>query len=156
MLSEENRKKICATGVYQHDINLKWLPEMLQDNPFHCHNWTFTPVLKGSKVYMIDTYWGDDNFCIELTDDNFHEFEFLFDQNDVRQVNEIDFYDYRQEDKWHVALDSGGWRYNKFYLVRKDAIKDKKLMLERLHGELIALKYKVQQKESEIAQLENT
>lgn len=155
-LSEENINKLCMTGIYRCDPVLSWIASWRRDNPYHCINWTFK-VRKHdglNKYYMYDTYWSaGDGLRVELTDKNFDKFELLFDMNDVRKVSPPDFYDYNEEDRWYVALDSGGYRYSRHYYVRKDAKKNKNIQLERLSQELEFLKNQVRWKEDEIARV---
>lgn len=155
-LSEENVNKLCMTGIYQCDPVLSWLEPWRKDDPYHCINWTFRVKKHDglNKYYMYDTYWATgDGLRVELTDENFDKFELLFDMNDVRKVSPPDFYDYNEEDRWHVALDSGGYYYSKHYYVRKDAKKNKNIQLKRLSQELETLKSQVRRKEEEIAKV---
>ena len=158
-LSQENINKLCMTGIYHCDPVLSWIESWRRDTPYHCINWTFK-VRKYErsseldKYYMCDTYWSTgDNLSVELTDDNFDKFEFMFDMNEVHKVSPPDFYDYNEEDRWHVALDSGGYQYSKHYYVRKGAKKNKEVLLERLNRELESLKSQVKWKEDEIAKV---
>ena len=112
-----------------------------------------------NKIYMRDTYWsGGSGLSVELTDENFDKFELLFDMNEVHKVNPPDFWDYNEEDRWHIALDSGGYRFSNHYYVRKGAQKNKEVLLERLDRELDNLRRQVRCKEEEIAKIkgENT
>lgn len=151
-LSKENVEKLCMTGIYKCDPVLKWLPSYKRDTPYHCCNWTFKPHQYSDGTYaMWDTYWsGVDGLHVQLDDDNIDLFTLLFDVNDVRKCSPPDFYDYDEEDRWHVALDSGGFQFSKYYYVRKDAKKNKAALLERLNNELDSLKNQVRWKEDEI------
>lgn len=155
-LSEENVNKLCMTGIYRCDPVLVWLEPWRRDDPYHCINWTFK-VRKYEGMdgyYMCDTYWSThDSLRVELTDENFDKFELLFDMNEVKRVSPSDFYDYNEEDCWHVALDSGGYQYSRHYYVRKGAKKNKEIQLERLSQELESLKNQVRWKEDEIAKI---
>ena len=156
-LSQENINKLCMTGVYRCEPVLSWLPSYKRDTPYHCVNWTFrVQKYDGSDTYyMRDTYWsGREGLKVELTDDNFDKFEFLFDLNEVRKVTPPDFYDYNEEDRWHIALDSGGYEYSRHWFVRKGAKKNKEVQLERLNRELESLKSQVRWKEDEIKRVE--
>ncbi len=105
---------------------------------------------------MVDTYWSTgDNLCVELTDENFGLFRLLFDMNEVSKISPPDFYDYDEEDRWHVALDSGGLKYSKHYFVRKGAEKNKKTQLDRLYRDLESLERQVQIKQEEIFKIES-
>jgi hypothetical protein len=139
------------TGIYRCEPVLKWLPSYKRDQPYWCCNWTFRVRNYKEKYYMVDTYWnGCEGLKVELTDENIDKFELLFDTEKVKKVMPPDFYDYNEEDCWHIALDSGGYQYSKHYYVRKDAKKNKEALLERLNRELESLKNKVRWKEDEI------
>ena len=154
-LSQENIDKLCITGIYHCDPVLSWIEYWRRDNPYHCINWNFKirkyETSKGDKYYMCDTYWsGCEGLKVELSDKNFDKFELLFDMNEVHRVNPPDFWDYDEEDRWHIALDSGGYQFSKHYYVRKGAKKNKEVLLERLNRELESLKSQVRWKEEEI------
>jgi len=153
MLSQANIDKLCMTGIYECKPVLSWIESWRRNDPYHCINWTFKIAAyeDHNKYYMHDTYWsGGSGLSIELTDDNFDKFKLLFDMNDVRKVSPPDFYDYNEEDRWHVALDSAGYQFSRHYYVRKDAKKNKEFLLERLQNELKSLKDQVRWKEDEI------
>lgn len=155
-LSQENIDKLCMTGIYRCDPVPSWIESWRRDNPYHCINWTFKihNYPEYNKIYMRDTYWsGGSGLSVELTDENFDKFELLFDINDVYKVSPPDFYDYDEEDRWHIALDSGGYQYSRYYYVRKGAKKNKEVLLERLNLELNSLKRQVEWKEEEIAKV---
>lgn len=158
MLSEENINKLCMTGIYHCDPVLSWIESWRRDNPYHCINWTFKVYMydEYSKIYMRDTYWsGGGGLSIKLTDENFDKFNLLFDMNDVHRVSPPDFYDYNEEDRWHIALDSGGYQFSKYYFVRNGAKKNKDILLERLYRELDSLERQVEIKKEEIKKAEN-
>lgn len=153
-LSQENIDKLCLTGIYRCDPVVEWLSWYKRDTPYHCCNWTFK-VEEDSKekgiYYMVDTYWSTgDSLTVRLTDEIFDKFEFLFDLEDVRIVRPPDFYDYNENDRWHVALDSGGYQHSKYWFVRKDAVKDRDKLIKRLYKELGSLKTQVRWKREEI------
>ena len=155
-LSQKNIDKLCMTGIYKCEPVLSWLPSYKRDQPYWCCNWTFEiqcyEIL--NEYYMVDTYWtGCEGLKIKLTDENFDKFELLFDMNEVHKVSPPDFWDYNEEDRWHVALDSGGYQYSKHYYVRKGAKKNKEVLLERLNRELESLKNQVKWKEEEIEKI---
>lgn len=155
-LSQENIDKLCMTGIYRCEPVLSWIESWRRDDPYHCINWTFMVEKYENtggpdKYYMRDTYWsGGSGLSVELTDENFDKFELLFDMNEVHKVNPPDFYDYNEEDRWHIALDSGGYRFSKHYYVRRDTKKNKEVLLERLNRELDSLRSQVKWKEEEI------
>lgn len=138
MLSQENAAKLDMNGLYQHEI-----PEPYGENT-HCKNWTFTvDKIRDGLYYMVDTYWADSTgLCIELTDDNFSGFSFVFNWDNVKTVNESVYWEYRGSDRWNVATDSGGWSYPKRY-VRKDAKPSKELKCDILLREIEEAKAKV-------------
>lgn len=153
-LSKDNIEKLCLTGIYKCEPVLSWIGSWRRDDPYHCINWTFkVKYHEGSdKYYMYDTYWSTgDGLRVELTDENFTRFTLLFDMQQVQKINPPDFYDYNEEDRWHVALDSAGFQFSKNYYVRKNAKKNKEFWLERLNRELDSLKSQVRWKEEEIA-----
>lgn len=148
MLSQDNINKLSMTGIYRCDPVESWLPSYLRDNPYHCHNWTFK-VGQSRKdpniYYMVDTYWNTgDSFRVELEDENFDKFEFLFDLTEVHKVSKEDFYDYDKEDWYHVALDSGGYQYSKYYFVKDGARKNKEIQLFRLQEKLKSAEWEVE------------
>lgn len=151
MLSEENISKLHMNGVYRCDPVLEWLPAYKRDNPYWCRNWTFRVRERNGKYKMYDTYWTTGDDCaIELTDNNFDRFEYLFDIDDVRFVG--DYYswlEYPEEDRWCVGLDSGGMT-SKRYVVRKGAKKIKERVVERLKREIDFLKSELSSKETRL------
>ena len=151
-LSQENIDKLCMTGIYKCEPVRSWLPSWRRDNPYHCINWTFKVRQYSDGTYvMYDTYWsGSDGFHVELTNENFDKFELLFDLNEMQRISPPDYYDYDEEDRYHLALDSGGYQYSKYYFVRKGAKKNKEKELDRLNRELESLKRQVKLKEEEI------
>ena len=157
-LSEENIKKLHMKGIYTCDpyTSLEWLPYYKRGNPYRCCNWTFRVQKNNDGTYtMWDTYFNGYDLHVQLDDENFNKFILLFDLDNVNQVHINDFYDYNEEDRWHVALDSAGHQYSRYYFVKKDAKKNKKVQLERLHMELQSLKDKVKWKEKEIEDVLN-
>ena len=151
-LSQENINKLCMTGIYECEPVLSWIESWRRDEPYHCINWIFK-VFKSEysgKYYMEDTYWSSDNLQIELNDENYDKFKLLFDINEVDRISSSDFYDYDENDRWHIALDSGGWTYSNYYFIRKNAKKNKEILLDRLNRELDSLKKEVEWKEQEI------
>lgn len=151
MLSQENIDKLHMNGIYRCEPVLSWLPSYKRKDPYWCRNWTFR-VRKSNKYYMYDTYWSTgDEYPIELTDENFDKFEYLFDLDDVRYINSYEnWLEYPDEDKWIVGLDSGGIRYPK-YVVRRDAKKVKERVVERMQRDIEYLKSDLAQKERLLA-----
>lgn len=152
MLSQENIDKLHMNGIYRCEPVLSWLPSYKRKDPYWCRNWTFKVREYKGKYGMYDTYWSTgDDYPVELTDENFDKFEYLFDLDDVRYINSYEnWLEYPDEDKWRVGLDSGGIRYPK-YVVRRDAKKVKERVVERMQRDIEYLKYDLAQKERILA-----
>lgn len=154
-LSKENISKLCMTGVYRCDPIASGLGKNeSREYLYWACNWVFRVQKSSDNTYMmVDTYWSSGSKCFVLTDENFDKFEFLFDMNEVRRVSQEAFYDYNEDDRWFVAMDSGGWQFSKGYYVRKDAAKNNERLLSRLNEELASLKRQAEYVEREIARL---
>ena len=141
MLSQENRNKLILTGLYEAKPNKKihsWYSE-----PYWCFNWTFKVQYNENKdkYYMVDTYYGDKYF--ELADEYFELFTLIFDFNDVEKHNGNNIWDYDEDDRYHVAIDSGGMYCGGKYFIKKYATKNKDKVLDRLQQEIDYAKDKV-------------
>lgn len=139
MLSEENVKKLVLSGLYKHEPDKRYRGSLYWDDMYHCFNWTFR-VRHSENTddwYMVDTYF--DEKSIELTDENFDEFEFVFDFNEVQKHSGKNIYEYDENDRWHVAIDSGGMSCGGKYFVRKGATKIKDKVLNRIKEEISSL-----------------
>ena len=148
MLSQENIDKLHMNGIYRCDPVLELLPYYKRNTPYWCKNWTFRVREYNGKYIMLDTYWstGDDN-PIELTDENFSRFEYLFDLDDVRYINSWkDWIEYPEKDRWEVPLNSGGINNTK-YVVRRGVKKVKKLVVDRMRQDIEDLKANLAHKE---------
>lgn len=149
MLSQENIDKLHMNGIYECEPVLNWLPSYKRDDPYWCKNWTFkVRQSKSGKYFMYDTYWstGDDH-PVELTDENFDKFKFLFDLDDIRFVHSCeDWLEYPEEDRWRAAIDSGGREYAK-YVVKRGAKKVKERVIERMNRDINYLKQDLAHKE---------
>ena len=142
MLSQDKIDKLCMTGIYSCTPVEEWRDSQFRDSLYWCCNWIFKVRERDGVYYMHDTYWsGHGGLCVELTDDNFDKFEFLFDMEKVKRILPEDYEDYNEDDKWFVALDSGGWQYSKYYYVKENAQKDKKRVQKRLQREIDALNF---------------
>ena len=152
MLSQENIDKLHIDGIYRCNPVLSWLPSYKRDDPYWCRNWTFKVKQYDGKYYMYDTYWSTgDDYPVELTNENFDKFEYLFDLNDIQYVNSYEnWLEYPEEDKWRIPLDSGGTDYAK-YVVRRGVKKVKERVVERLKRDIDYLKYDLAQKERILA-----
>lgn len=155
MLSQENIDKLHMKGIYQCKPVLEWLPKYKRDRPYWCRNWTFKVSKYDDKYYMTDTYWNTFDNCIELTDENFDKFEYLFDLNEVQYVNEYSrWLEYPEEDRWIAPLDSGGMTHSK-YVVRRGAKKVKERVIERLQHDIDCLKADLSHKERTLERVIN-
>lgn len=138
MLSEENKAKLCMTGLYKCKPERKYRSSIHWKDMYHCCNWTFRiEESDDGKIYMHDTYWSDNGgVIIEITDDNFDEFKFIFDFNKVKSHSGDNINDYDECDWWCVAIDSGGRYCGGKYFVKKEAEKNKDKVLARLEEEI--------------------
>lgn len=155
MLSKENVEKIVKTGLYKHEPDKKYRSSLYWDNMYHCFNWTFKVKHNENKDiwYMVDTYFNDK--YIELTDENFNEFEFLFDFNEVDKHSGKNIWEYDDDDYWHVAVDSGGMYCGGKYFVKKGATKSKEKVLERIEGEIRSLERQIESKKADYQRVQN-
>lgn len=145
------------TGLYKCKPDRKYRGSLHWDNMYHCCNWTFKPYeIKEGKIIMKDTYWsGGDGVRIELTNENFEEFELLFDFNDVKPHSGTNISDYDSADYWHVAIDSGGMYCGGKYFIKNNAVKNKDKVLERLIDEINLLENRLAWKKSEYEQVKS-
>lgn len=152
-LSKENLEKINFNGLYKHEPDKRYSKH---EDLYWCQNWTFRPQKYKYKVYMRDTYWGDDGLNIEVTDNNINEFELLFDFTDVKQidVNNIEEYGEENKDWFIVAVDSGGISYPKQF-IRKNAQRNKQKVINRKKKEINELERKIDDIKRFIEMLEN-
>ena len=148
MLSQDNINKLHKNGIYRCEPVLSWLPSYKRSDPYWCKNWTFRVNKYENNYYMHDTYWsGGDDHAIELTDENFDKFEYLFDLADIFYVNSYeDWIKYPEKDRWRVALDSGGINHSK-YVIRRGARKIKDRVVEKLQHDIDWLKQSLDHKE---------
>ena len=155
MLSKENVEKIVKTGLYKHEPDKKYRSSLYWDNMYHCFNWTFKVKHNENKDiwYMVDTYFNDK--YIELTDENFDEFEFLFDFNEVDKHSGKNIWEYDDDDYWHVAVDSGGMYCGGKYFVKKGATKSKEKVLERIESEIRSLERQIESKKADYQRVQN-
>lgn len=155
MLSKENADKIVLTGLYKHEPDAKYRDSLYADNLYHCFNWTFIVKHygKNDKWYMVDTYFKDE--CIELTDDNFDEFEFLFDFTEVEKHSGYHIYEYDESDWWQVAVDSGGMYCGGKFFLKKGAVKNKERVIERIKSEIDTLERDLKYKKAMLEGVKN-
>jgi len=144
-LSKENVAKLCLSGLYKHEPDEKYRGEIFKNQLYHCFNWTFTVYHneKEDSWWMVDTYFGDKS--IELTDENFNEFEFVFDRNKVERHSGDNIYDYNDSDYWRIAVDSGGWKFAKWF-IRIGATKNEDKVLQRLSEEIDNMEHSLRSK----------
>ena len=155
MLSKKNVDKIVKTGLYKHKPDTRYRDSIHWNDMYHCFNWTFRVHHRESDDtwYMVDTYFNDK--YIELTDENFNGFEFLFDFNEVDKHSGNNIYEYDEDDWWHVAVDSGGMYCGGKYFVRKGAIKNKEKVLARIQQEIDGLKWSLENKIRDYEKVQN-
>lgn len=155
MLSQENINKLVMTGLYQHEPDKRYRGCLYWDNMYHCFNWTFRVKhhKNSDKWYMVDTYFNDKS--IELTDENFNEFKFIFDFNEVKEHSGEHICEYDERDWWHVAIDSGGMYCGGKYFVRKGAVKIKERVLKRVQEEIEYFERQIEHKKREYARIVN-
>ena len=155
MLSKANVEKLVKTGLYKHEPDKRYRSSLYWDDMYHCFNWTFKVSHRESDDawFMVDTYFNDK--YIELTDENFNEFEFLFDFNEVDKHSGKNIWEYDENDYWHVAVDSGGMYCGGKYFVKKGAIKNKEKVLERLQGEINSLERQLKDKKEAYEKVKN-
>ena len=105
---------------------------------------------------MYDTYWATgDDYPVELTDENFDKFEFLFDLDDIKYDNSYgSWLEYPEEDRWRVPLDSGGTNCSK-YIVRKNAKKIKERVIERMKRDIDYIRQDLAYKEEILEKIIN-
>ena len=144
MLSQENRDKLILSGLYKTEPNKKLKSWYDSSSPFHCFNWTFKVQYNErlDKYSMVDTYFNDK--YIEITDDNIELFELIFNFNDVKSHNGTHIWDYDEEDRWNVAIDSGGIYCGGKYFIKKGAVKNKEKVLNRLSDDVRYAKDKLE------------
>ena len=147
MLSQENRDKLIITGLYKCEPDRgihSWY-----DDPYWCFNWTFKVKYyeRSDEYYMIDTYFRDKS--TKLTDDNIDKFTLIFDFNDVKPHSGTHIYEYDESDVYHVAIDSGGMYCGGKYFIKKDAVKIKQKILDRIQSEINSKKWELERLEND-------
>lgn len=155
MLSKANVEKLVKTGLYKHEPDKRYRSSLYWDDMYHCFNWTFKVSHRESDDawFMVDTYFNDK--YIELTDENFDEFEFLFDFNEVDKHSGKNIWEYDENDYWHVAVDSGGMYCGGKYFLRKGAQKSKEKVLERIQNEIEELELQLKYKKADYDRVKN-
>jgi hypothetical protein len=101
---------------------------------------------------MVDTYWGGGNgLVIELTDENYDEFELIFDFDEVKQINNPEDYEY--EDVYHVAIDSGGIHCGGKYFINKNTKPSQQKLIQNCKGEIEFCEYRLSRLKKDLEKL---
>lgn len=155
MLSQKNIDKLVMTGLYRHEPDKRYRSSSYWNDLYWCYNWTFKVrhYEKDDTWYMVDTYFNDE--YIELTDENFNEFEFLFDFNEVKKHSGNHIYEYDESDWWHVAVDSGGMYCGGKYFLKKGAVKNKERVIKRIKSEIACLECDLKYKKETLERVKN-
>lgn len=154
MLSEKNINKINFNGLYSHKPDVKYRGKLYENDLYWCFNWIFKPQTLGDDNFvMIDTYFDDKS--IKLTDENFDEFELIFDFNDIKEISKKDVSDYNDDEIYCVAIGSGGWKYDSKYFIKKDTVKNKDKVIYRLECEIESLEWKLENKRNELKSIKD-
>jgi len=99
---------------------------------YHCMNWCFTPhifyldeeKILVEEIWMIDTYFDDwdSRNKRQLTDENFSDYVFIFNKDDVVKSTYYQIEKYNKEDYYTgVALNSGGYSCSDCVWLKKTA-----------------------------------
>jgi len=153
MLSQSNIDRLNMHAYYKHEPDVEYRGKTYEDNLYWCMNWVFYPSYTERYGYlMIDTYFG--NKSIVLTDENFDEFEFLFDRREYKEMPRELASRYDESDVIVAATDSGGTS-NKKYYVRKDAKESLTKVIDSLIEEIEILESKLEFKKSELRRYQN-
>lgn len=156
-LSQANIDKLNMNGLYHCDPVPEWLPSWKRENPYWCRNWTFRVRKYDDNYYMYDTYWATgDDYPVELTDENFDMFELIFNFDDVEEFRGgyLKWMTYAYEDRFRVAVDSGGVNYPKCF-IRKDAMPQKDLVILRIQNEIADLQRELDRKKEQLEDVIN-
>jgi hypothetical protein len=136
MLSQPNIDKLVLTGLYGHEVPL---PDTgYGHDPMWCKNWTFRIVKYDDGRYVMrDSYWNSWEYLnIELTDENFDEFTFLFDFDKVTQTSRDSWQEYDEAKRFWAPTDSGGTYCGGSYFILKGAKPSKDLKREILRSQI--------------------
>lgn len=163
MLSQENINKLNFNGLYKCEPMVDKLPSYKRNTPYWGINWTFKPHIHtdahGEKsFYMRDTYWGSssDSLTIKLTDKNFDKFEFIFDFRDVVPYTSSSdkFYDYPDDERWTLPVDSGGM-YSSKRFIKKGSMPIKERVIERLQEKIDDAEYSLKMMKKDLERVKN-
>lgn len=152
MISEENRKKINPRGLYKHEVVNSWV---YGSDKYWCRNWTFYPhFFDDGRVYMYDTYFDDWDSAKEVTDENFNEWEFVFDRDKVSRISYEQSLEYDEKDLYrNIANNSGGYTCYSNIWVNKDAKKNIDKQIEQAQYKLNSAKKEVEWRERDLKNL---
>lgn len=142
MLSQKNIEKLCMTGLYSHEPDVKYRGRIYENQLFHCCNWVFEVKYNEyeDKYQMVDNYWSDGSgLKIDLTDQNINEFELIFDKKEVTTDYGNNIWDYDETDRFYVAIGSGGIQFGSQWFIKKNAKKNKEKVINRLNEEIQSL-----------------
>lgn len=159
MLSKENIAKLNFNGIYSHKPDVKYRGKLYKDDLYWCFNWIFKVQkytysdTKETYYKMIDTYYGDKG--IKLTDENFDEFTFMFDMNEVEEIGKSARFDYNEGDVYEVAIGSGGWQYSRKFFIKKGICKNKDIVINRLRNEIKSIESNLEYKKFQLKKVEN-
>jgi len=160
----EVKRNLSKKNYNQLDENFLYKKEPIIDNSFnivdtpghyHCKNWSFTcKKLDDGRVFMLDTYFNSFNHHhIEVTDENSHKFEKIFDFREVHKVGDSQADEYREADLFCVATGSGGYSCGGLYWVKNGAEKDLQLQIDKQEKEIDYAKRDLAYKERELERL---
>lgn len=154
MLSKENYDKLNENILYKKEPTYDPKESYIGCIPvsYWCKNWTFRVKKHDGKAFMVDTYWSTQETFTEITDENINDFEVVFDMTEVMMISKECIDEYKEEDVFCVAIDSGGISYPK-YFVRRDAKKSRELQIEKKKEEIRRLKSKLEWAERELKEL---
>ena len=138
MLSAKNIEKLNMSGLYKCDPDPTY-ENYISDDPYYGMNWTFYPVVSQGVYYMVDTSSTYEERSIELTDENFDNFELIFDKNEVEQIwYERDWEEYSTEDRYKVASGINGVDHPSLF-IKKGSNKVRAKVVIRLEEDIAEL-----------------
>lgn len=144
MLSKDNIDKLIKTGLYEKE-----------GEQGHCRNGTYTWHEYQGKYYMLDTYWTSDRYSIELTDENFEQFKMIMDFDKVDPIDHVFFYNYAEDKRFQVGVDSGGWTYAKCFIL-KGTKPSREIKRLQLVDSIESAKRKIEYETRELETLDNS
>lgn len=118
---------------------------------YWCKNWTFK-VRKNNIIgaVMVDTYYDSiTSHCIQVTDENIHDFEVIFDFRNVTRITKEIAEEYNRDAVFCVAVDSGGINYPTWF-VKDGAKKSRSKQMAKKKEEIRCLKSDLEYAEREL------